>query len=53
MALMTDRHIRHLPVLEKEELAGVISTGDAVKSIISQQKRTIAQLEDYIMGKYQ
>jgi len=53
MALMTDRHIRHLPVIDKNELAGVISIGDVVKSIISQQKLTIEQLENYIMGKYQ
>jgi CBS domain-containing protein len=52
MTLMTDRHIRHLPVMDKEELAGVISIGDVVKSIISQQKLTIEQLENYIMGKY-
>jgi len=53
MALMTGKHIRHLPVIEKNKLAGVISIGDVVKSIISQQKVTIQHLENYIMGKYQ
>ncbi len=53
MALMTDKHIRHLPVIEKEKLIGVISIGDVIKSIMSQQEVTIQRLEDYIMGKYQ
>ena len=53
MTLMTEKHIRHLPVIEKNKLAGVISIGDVVKSIISQQKETIQHLENYIMGKYQ
>ncbi len=53
MALMTDRRIRHLPVIDGAGLAGVISIGDVVKSIISQQKMTIEQLQNYIMGKYQ
>jgi len=53
MALMTDKHIRHLPVCKDEKLAGVISIGDVVKAIIIQQKVTIENLENYIMGKYQ
>jgi len=53
MALMTDKHIRHLPVCQNEKLAGVISIGDVVKAIIGQQKVTIENLENYIMGKYQ
>ena len=53
MALMTDKHIRHLPVCRDGKLAGVISIGDVVRAIIIQQKVTIENLENYIMGKYQ
>jgi CBS domain-containing protein len=50
MALMTDKHIRHLPVLEHGKLAGLISIGDVVKALISQHVDTIKQLENYITG---
>ncbi|HUT08145.1 MAG TPA: CBS domain-containing protein [Candidatus Latescibacteria bacterium] len=53
MALMTDKHIRHLPVCKDGKLAGVISIGDVVKAIMTEQKVTIENLENYIMGKYQ
>ena len=53
MALMTEKHIRHLPVREAGKLTGVISIGDVVKAIITEQKITIENLENYIMGKYQ
>jgi signal-transduction protein with cAMP-binding, CBS, and nucleotidyltransferase domain len=53
MALMTDKHIRHLPVCKDGKLAGVISIGDVVKSVIAEQKVKIENLENYIMGKYQ
>ena len=51
MALMTEYHVRHLPVLENEKLIGVISIGDVVKEIISEQKFVIEQLEQYITGE--
>jgi CBS domain-containing protein len=48
MALMTDKRVRHLPVYEEGRLVGVISIGDLVKSIITEQKFIIEQLERYI-----
>lgn len=51
MALMTDRHVRHLPVVRDERLAGLISIGDVVKAIISQQGSLIRDLEGYITGR--
>ena len=50
MALMTDKRIRHLPVIDNGKLIGMISIGDLVKSIISEQEFTIEQLENYIRG---
>jgi len=52
MALMTKKRIRHLPVIDKGKLAGLISIGDVVKSVISEHKITIGHLQDYIQGKY-
>jgi len=52
MALMTKNRIRHLPVIHEGKLTGLISIGDIVKSIITQQKIAIDHLENYIMGKY-
>jgi len=51
MALMTENRFRHLPVIEEGRLVGLISIGDVVKSIISEQKFVIRQLEQYIMGE--
>ncbi|PLZ03827.1 inosine-5-monophosphate dehydrogenase [Burkholderia sp. WAC0059] len=48
MALMTERHMRHLPVLDQGKLIGMVSIGDLVKEIIAEQQFTIEQLEHYI-----
>ena len=51
MALMTDKRVRHLPVMEEERLVGVISIGDVVKAIIAEQEFMIEQLQNYITGQ--
>ncbi|WP_316785540.1 CBS domain-containing protein [Pedobacter frigiditerrae] len=48
MQIMTDKHIRHLPIADGEKVAGMVSIGDVVKFIIADQKQTISQLESYI-----
>lgn len=50
MAIMTARAVRHLPVINKGRLVGIVSIGDMVKSIIAQQRFIIEQLEHYIHG---
>lgn len=52
MQLMTKKKIRHLPVLDNGELAGIISIGDVVKSVIDEQKVEIDSLRNYIQGSY-
>jgi CBS domain-containing protein len=51
MALMTEKHIRHLPVVDAGQVIGVISIGDVVKAIITKQEFVITQLENYISGE--
>ena len=50
MALMTDKRIRHLPVVENGKLAGIISIGDVVRAVVDRQQFTITSLERYIMS---
>jgi CBS domain-containing protein len=51
MALMTEKRIRHLPVMENRRLVGICSVGDVIKAMISHQKFIIDQLENYIKGR--
>ena len=50
MAMITENRVRHLPVVEKGQLVGIISIGDVVKAVIADQQRTIQQLSSYIAG---
>ncbi|WP_285405817.1 CBS domain-containing protein [Luteibacter sp. ME-Dv--P-043b] len=50
MRLCTDGRLRHLPVIDGEAMVGIVSIGDLVKAVISEQKETISQLESYITG---
>ena len=50
MSLMTEKRVRHLPVMDSEKLIGIISIGDAVKAVIAEQEEVIEQLEQYIAG---
>jgi len=48
MQLMTDRRVRHLPVVEQGRVVGVLSIGDLVRAVLEEQQRTISELENYI-----
>jgi CBS domain-containing protein len=52
MILMTRNRIRHLPIMEHEKVLGVISIGDLVKWVVSEQEETIKHLQNYISAKY-
>jgi len=52
MSIMTKHHFRHLPVMDNDSVMGVVSLGDLVKWIVSDQAETIQQLEGYITGRY-
>jgi CBS domain-containing protein len=49
LELMTEKHIRHLPILDDDQLLGILSMGDLVKAIIAEQRKLIGQLERYIL----
>jgi CBS domain-containing protein len=52
MRIMTEKHIRHLPVVENGKILGVVSIGDLVKWMLSAQQHTISQLHNYINSQY-
>src|SRR5690349_20412400 len=52
MAIITRNRIRHLPVMAREEVVGIVSIGDLVKWVLSEQKQTIEQLQSYIFSTY-
>lgn len=51
LALMTKKKVRHLPVIAENKLVGIVSIGDAVNRVITDQEETIHNLEDYIYGR--
>ncbi len=51
MQMMTQLHVRHLPVYQEGQMVGIISIGDVVKSVISDQESTIEDLQNYILGR--
>ncbi len=52
MQMMTDKHIRHLPVIDDEKLIGIISIGDVLKAVINTQQDFIKRLQEYISGSW-
>ncbi|MDX1512217.1 MAG: CBS domain-containing protein [Gammaproteobacteria bacterium] len=50
LSMMTEKRVRHLPVMDGEKLVGIVSIGDLVKAIIAEQQQMISQLEQYISG---